>query len=336
MARPVLPTDLLALVSHNGRVYPNAAETRERLGASEASTFPLESAFERWLSFVTSRNAWISARHQRLQGLVSTRRRGGHQAWEIDCLIDTTKALDAVPGLLDCATAEAGRSGVEKLFLRLAAESVLLPVLRKAGFQPYTIEVLYARQAPAAGPSIAPSTGSGQSSGGTPEHGASSSEFAPVPLRAFSPQDHYPAYRLYNSVVPESVRRHEAATFGEWHAAQERRWLKNGVQLVAEREGRLTAWLRAASLPQGTLIDLLLEDGELAQVESHIISASEAAGGHGPQLALVPQCSVSLGRRLEEVGFEPQAQFVSLVHRTAKPVKLPKLVPAIGKTAPVT
>ena len=320
MARPVLPTDLLALMSHNGRVYPNAAETRERLGASEASTFPLESAVERWLSFVTSRNAWISARHQRLQGLVSTRRRGGHQAWEIDCLIDTTKALDAVTGLLDCATSEAGRSGAEKLFLRLAAESVLLPVVRKAGFQPYTLEVLYARQAPSAG------------SG----HGALSGEFAPAPLRAFTPQDPYPAYRLYNSLAPESVRRHEAATFGEWHAAQERRWLKNGVHLVAEREGHLTAWLRAASLPQGTLIDLLLEDGELAQVESHIISASEAAGGHGPYLALVPQCSVSLGRRLEEVGFEPQAQFVSLVHRTAKPVKLPKLVPAIGKTAPVT
>src|SRR5437867_895855 len=147
-ARAMLPTDFLALLSHRGLACRNEARPFERLGAGDSSPNPIEAAIEPWLSFATGRHAWISARRGRLHGLVSVRRRGGRQAWEIDCLMDATADFSAVTGLLECASFEAGRAGTEKIFLRLPADSALLPVVRTAGFAPYANETLYFRSAP--------------------------------------------------------------------------------------------------------------------------------------------------------------------------------------------
>ncbi len=310
-ARQVLPTDLLALVAHNGRVFPNEAKTRERIGSTETPSYPLDTALDRWLSFMTGRNTWISANGPRLQGLVSTRRRGGRQAWEVNTLIDTTKAFDATPGLLNCATAEAARAGADKIFVRLTAESPLLPVVRDSGFTPYSYETLYVAQ------------------------GLELEEDGVEEMRPFSPQDLYPAFLLYNCLVPETVRRSEAATFSEWHSAQERQWLRDGVQLVGDGEGRLSSWVRAAHLPQGTLMDLLIEDRELERLGPIIAAAGKAAGGEPPYMVLAPQCAIGLGKRLSDLGFEQTEEFVSLVHRTRRPMELKSAIPAIGKTAVV-
>src|SRR3972149_126058 len=114
-ARRVLPTDLLALVTYQGRSYRNEAWTRERLGADEAQR-PL----------ARGRGAWISVRRQRLQGLVGARRRGGRAAWEIDYLVDATPGHETVVGLLECAIAEVGRGGAQTRLLALAAGRALL------------------------------------------------------------------------------------------------------------------------------------------------------------------------------------------------------------------
>ena len=110
-ARPVLPTDLLALVSYNGRNYPNQAWTRERLGSAEPPNMTLGSAVDQFLAFARGRSTWISVRRRRLRGLVGARTRGDRQAWEIDYLIDATTQVEALPGLLECAVMDVGRSG---------------------------------------------------------------------------------------------------------------------------------------------------------------------------------------------------------------------------------
>ena len=74
-ARTVRPTDLVALVAYNGRVFPNEAHTLDRIG-KEASPHPLETALEQWFSFATGRHTWISVKGATLRGLVSARRRG--------------------------------------------------------------------------------------------------------------------------------------------------------------------------------------------------------------------------------------------------------------------
>ncbi len=310
-ARPVLPTDLLALVSYNGKVYPNEATPRERLGATEPASNAIETAIEQWLSFAVRRNAWISSRRQRLMGLVSARRRGGRQAWEIDCLIDTTASRDAVPGLLDCAVRGGGKAGAEKLFLRLNANSPLLPIAMGVGFAAYCSEHLYV------GSALALGTGS-------------------AGLRRFSPADQYPAYRLYNCVLPERTRRAEAATFGEWQAAREKQWLKGGVELVLDGPVSLAAHVRAARMAHGTLVDVTVANEALDLAQALISEAVQAAGAtSGPLMALVHEADSGLRSRLEGLGFEAREEFFSLMCRTTRVARLPKLVPAAIPTGVV-
>jgi hypothetical protein len=83
---------------------------------------------------------------------------------------------------------------------------------------------------------------------------------------------------LYTATTPEVQRRVEAVTFGEWHAAQERRWLKHdGVELVQHREGHLSAWAGAARMPWGTHV-CLNADTKAAQTADAIVAASVAGG----------------------------------------------------------
>jgi hypothetical protein len=308
----MLPTDLLALVSNRGRAYRNEAKPFERLGAGNASPNPIETALEPWFSFATGRRAWISARRGRLQGLVSARRRGGRQAWEIDCLIDTTPGLDTLPGLLACAVGEAGRAGAEKIFIRLDAASEHQSIFRAAGFAPYASEALYLKPGPV------------------------EEDETPFAIRPMTQQDLYPAFRLYNLVQPDPRRRLEAVTFSEWQACLELRWLKGGVQLVSEDPRQMTALVRAARWPQGLLVDLLVDRSAMVGLGGLIAAAAKATGAsRGPCLALVPeQCSLSA--LLEERGFERQAVYTSLVCRTAQIARLEKLLPKMPRTAVVT
>jgi hypothetical protein len=307
MARAVSPVDLFALVAFDGRVYPNEARPRECLGAAPPAQRPLETALEQWFSFATGRHAWISASGKRLHALVGARPRGARRAWEIDLLVQAGEGGDSVLGLLDCASGDAARSGVEKLFLRLPGESPLLPTVQRAGFQPYAAEELYVGSMRTA------------ATGG-------------VSLRPLARQDAYPAYRLYLSLSPEVRRQREGATFGEWQAAQERRWLRNGVQLGLERNGALTGLVRAAALPQGTAIDLLLQPDEAPLAAAVIASAHAAAGGHEPLLVLCPRSDLRLAEELGRLGLEPMESYVSLVARTTAVERVRRLVPAAAKS----
>ncbi len=307
-ARPVLPTDLLALVSYKGRRYQNEAWTRERMGASEPPG-TLGLVLDSFLAFAKGRSAWINVKHQRLQGLVGARRRGGRQAWEIDYLIDATPGGDVVPGLLECAIADAGRGGAEKLFLRLESDSQLLPIVRETGFLPYQEEVLYSRS-----------------------FGLRAN--ADTTLRPVTPSDSYLLFRLYNQLTPETARRSEAATFGEWHAAQETRWLKNGLQRIGWEHGEPTASVRAARLPQGVLMELMLTEKALDQTRAIIAAAvHDLEAGQPSIFVLLPRSAGALASRLEDAGFEPQQEFVSLMRRTTRTQTLPLILPAVAGNA---
>jgi hypothetical protein len=208
--------------------------------------------------------------------------------------------------LLDCAVAEAGRGGAEKMFLRLSAGSDLLAPVREAGFMPYQEEVLYAR-----------------GYGRDPEGEV-------VPLRPVVASDSYLLYRLYNAALPEATRRNEAATFGEWHAAQERRWLRNGVQLLSEKDGEVSGYIRAARLPQGVLVELLMRDNALDQARGMLAAAAKAVDAAGaPLFVIVPRVAEGLMRRIEDSGFSARGDYVCFVRRTTRPITMPKLLPAI-------
>lgn len=305
-ARSLLPTDILALVVHAGLSYENAAWPRERLGAGDGQP-ALSIVRDQLLAFARRRSAWVKVRRQRLQGLVGARQRGGSEAWEIDYLIDATKDHSAAIDLLECAIAEAGKDGAHKLFLRLAAGSDLLPPALETGFIAYQEETLFGLS------------------------GRLAAE--PLPLRPASTSDSYPLFRLYCSATPEAIRRCEAATFVEWHAAQERRWLRNGQQFVLEREGVIHASVRAARLPHGFMLDLLIDDEASRAVGGIVAGALSGDEPEAQVFVLVPRTAEALARGLEDVGFRPRGDFVSLVRRTARPLAMPKKVAVVAENA---
>lgn len=307
--RTLLPTDLPALLAHPGLSSANAAYPRERLGAGDSQA-TLSIVRDQLRAFARQRSAWVSLRRQRLQGLVGARQRGGNEAWEIDYLLDATKDLGQTAGLLEYAVAQAGKEGAQKLFLRLPSDSSLLQPAIQTGFVAYQEETLYLREA-----------GAGDTS-------------APDGLRIATAADSYQLFRLYCAAIPESVRRFEAASFDEWHAAQERRWYKNGPHLVVERDGGLHAAVRACRLPQGLMLDLLLGAGATEDAAGLVAAAVAAADSSGePVLVLLPQAAEATARVLQNARFTAHTHYISLMRRTTRPLALPRKVPVVAKNA---
>jgi hypothetical protein len=213
--------------------------------------------------------------------------------------------------LLDRVSDGAGRGGAEKIFLRLATESPVLAVARRAGFVPFVTESVYTHQGPV----------SAEQPGET--HSGHNGQRSVLSLRRSSRADAYPLFQLYNVAVPESVRRVEAATFAEWLAAQERRWLtRRSTQLVLERDGRLGAWTRAAADGDIGRFDLLANPRELELLEPILLAALARLSRQGILLALVPEYQEPLSRLLKRLGFERRQQYVVMA-RTAVIVKAP-------------
>src|SRR5690606_23027602 len=162
------------------------------------------------------------------------------------------------------------------VFLRLSADSDLMPAAREAGFVPYQDEVLYGLDRPL--------------------------NAVPAECRMATAADSYPLFRLYTACTPEPVRRHEAVTYAEWQAGQERRWARNGVHLVIERDRAMKASVRASRLAQGDLFEMTLYADTAAEAPGLLAAALASLDGQGsgPLLALVPTTNEPLARRLEE------------------------------------
>jgi hypothetical protein len=303
-ARTVLPTDLVALVAYDGRVYANQAMTRDRIGTQD-SPHPLETAFEQWLSFATGRHTCVSVKGATLRGLVSARKRGSKQAWEIDCLIDAAEDDSGVlMSLLDQVTGAVGRSGAMKLFVRVPRGSEIERAAARCGFQPYLREQLYRRPVEA-----------GQA------HRVTEG------LRRREKADPYPLFQLYSAAVPPEVRRIEGMTLGEWTATQET--LGRTTQYVLEDGGRLRGWLRVAGDGDLGRFDLLADH---AALDDLVEAAMAKIANREWMYSLVPEYQAGLAGRLEALGFEAADEYVVLSRRTVRPVAEAVKIPAVVQT----
>lgn len=304
--RHPLPTDLMALVSHDGRVYPNEAKTWDRLGREHAGPHPLGSALEQWFSFATGKHTWVSVSGATIRGLISARPRAKRSVWEVDCLIDADKNKEVALSLLNRMAVDIMKQGAERVFLRLAADSCLVDVARQAGFFSYAQETLYRCDAP---PRLEP---------------------PPLPLRPRTKGDSFGLFQLYGTVAPASVRAIEGTTYREWQAAQEP-WGGRPVSLVLEDGGTIVAWLRVLlgeearfSLlihPERRDVDALLQAAVVRLADSRTSFCLASDGG--------------LARRLRRLGFSPTGQYVDFARRLVQPVQ--ELVPEkLGTAVPVS
>jgi hypothetical protein len=271
----------------------NQARTWERLGTDDGGLHFLETALAQGLPLARRRHTWIAVRGLSVRGLASARPRGQHIAWEVDHL---SAADDAVgTGILEELSRSLGKESVEKVFLRLDADSPLLEASHRAGFFPCFRERLL--RVDGAPPRL---------------------ETEPAPLCERTATDAYPLFQIYNAAVPSTARSYEAVTFREWLAAQEKGRYQ---QLVLPGAGRLLAWLRLLKSGRGGAFSLLRHPDEPRTLDSLLAAAFERLADRRPIFSLVPEYDEALARRLEELGFATAAEYVLLARRLLRPVE---------------
>lgn len=292
-ARRPLPTDLVALVSFDGRVHPNEAKPLDRLGLDERA-HPLESTLEQWFSFATGKHTWVSVRGATIRGLISARQRAKRSAWEVDALIDVDEDEGVALSLFSRMIAGIVKQRAERVFLRLDSDSHLADAARKAGFFAYAKETLYRLDSsPSPGP-------------------------AEMPLRPREKSDLMGMFQLYNHAVPANVRAIEGATFREWQAAQES-WGGRAHDLLLEEDGIITAWLRIMTGSAGRFA--LISQSERFGLQEIVQAALSRLHQSRSVLCLVPDYSQSLANALESLGFQPIAGYTPYARRLVKPVE---------------
>lgn len=295
-ARRPLPTDLVALITHDGRVFPNEAKTWDRMGAEDSGPHPLGTALEQWLSFATGKHTWVSVRGATIRGLVSARRRAKRSAWEVDCLINADEDRSIAGSLLERMAADIGRQGAERVFLRVAADSSLVEIARSAGFFAYARETLYRADDPF------PVDDPG------------------LPLRPATKTDAFGIYQLYNAVTPANVRAIEGLTFREWQAAREP-WGGSPSDLVLEEGGIITGWLRLLRANGGRFA--LLVHPERRDPEAFLQAALTRLKGSQPLFCLAPAHGYPPSAQLLRLGFVAAAEYTTMAKRLARHAEEP-------------
>ncbi|MEK7248505.1 MAG: hypothetical protein AAB092_08545 [Chloroflexota bacterium] len=290
-ARRPLPTDIVALVSFDGKVYPNEAKPLDHLGL-EDRTRPLENALEQWFSFATGKHTWVSVHGATIRGLISARPRAKRSAWEVEVLINASDDESIALSLFSRMTAGVIKQGAERVFLRLASDSVIREAARSAGFFRYATETLYRREAKNWSPAN-----------------------TDVAVRTKSKNDVFGMYQLYNRVAPANVRSIEGLTLREWQAAQEK-WGGRCTDLLLEESGVITAWVRAMPGHVGR-IAVLAERGPYDQ----LLGAGLDLLQDRDVFCLVPDYNPEMASALERCSFEPVCSYMSYAKRLTKPVE---------------
>lgn len=289
-ARRPLPTDIVALVSFDGKVYPNEAKPLERLGL-EDRTRPLENALEQWFSFATGKHTWVSVHGATIRGLISARPRSKRSAWEIEVLINASDDESVALSLFSRMTSGVIKQGAERVFLRLASDSVIGEAARTAGFFRYSTETLYRREASHWRPSD-----------------------ADVPVRTKAKSDVFGMYQLYNHVAPANVRSIEGPTMREWQAALEK-WGGRCTDLLLEQDGVISAWVRTMAGHVGR-ISIVAERGPY----DDLLCAGLDVLQDRDVFCLVPDYNPELASALERHSFEPVCTYKTYAKRLTKAV----------------
>ena len=110
--------------------------------------------------------------------------------------------------------------------------------------------------------------------------------------------------------------------------------LDGATFVVSDRNGGLRAAVSASRLTHCTMLDVTLgHDAEISALELIAAGARAVEADSGPLVVTVPATSEALMRQLEDGGFRSQGEYVSLMHRTTRPLAMPRMLPIAAKNA---
>ena len=251
-----------------------------------------------------ARDAWALVERGQIRGLAAIRQRSGPHSWEISHLYTDSDSDSAVVVLLERAAAGAGSYGGERVFLRVEADSPIVPTARLAGYFPSHRETVYRRTAERRDSHIA----TDRSLFDADSH-----------LRMRRPDDDHALFRLYNAATPVKVRQLVGMTLDQWASSHER-GTGRARESVLQVEGEVNGWLRtSARFGAGNLAVRLHPDYDALTPEV-VESGLRRLKGTRTVLAVVEEYAPRFGTALERLGFEAQGECVVLVKSVAQRV----------------
>ena len=257
-------------------------------------------SFRMSLVGLRARNAWALVEHGRVRGLASIRQRSGPRSWELSHLYVGSEPGQAVVRLLERAAAGAGAYGGERVFLRVEADSPIVPTARLAGYFPSHLETVYR--------------------GTAGRRDSIHSLFdADSHLWKRLPEHDHALFRLYNAATPVKVRQLVGMTFDQWASSHERGPGKPRESALRV-EGDVQGWLRtSARFGTGNLSVRLHPDYDALTpevVEAGLRRLKETR----TVFAVVEEYAPRFATALEGLGFEAQGECVVLVKSVAQRV----------------
>ncbi len=299
MIRSLHLTDTPALLIFLGKSPANEAKVRDRLSSREFELLAAAPLLRACLISDDSKCSFVCVHQGFIQALVSLKRCRGPAAWMVDRLLLSPGREELCSELLERVGFAGDKIEAERLFLRLDSSSPAVEMARQGGFNHYLTEYLYYR---------------GQVR-----------QMEPQPsliLRPRSSADEHGLFRLYSGAAPLQVRSVEGMTLQEWSQSRDKdaTW-----ELVLEKEGQISAWLRIRLGRTAGRFEIVAEPGakELEQLVDYSMTALK---GRHPVYCLVSEYQQQLQRILEEKGFSRVASYACLSKHLAVRVREPQLV----------
>lgn len=300
MIRALRLTDVVAFLALRNRAVLNEALIRPE----DIPAIPslLQSFFRR--SIEMGSQTWVDVQGGQIEGVVAVRPRMGGDIWDVDQLLvgPAGDASAVCRELLAHVSAAARDAGVQKVFLRVRADSPVKLSARRAGFFEYARELVYKLP-----------------------------EFTPLPkpeTSVFRPRKrahHHAIFQLYSASVPCPVREMEGMTLHEWRLVDgwgftptELRVGLIGLQprrrdLVLERDGKVVVWAQVDN--KNRRLSLLAHPSEPPEViRNSLLFGLAQFRSAGPIACPVRTYQGQLAGFLEEQGFGLFAEHALLSH----------------------
>jgi hypothetical protein len=224
----------------------------------------------------------------------------------IDFLLLDEQDEECCFSLLEMLSDAAEELEVEKIFLRLSAESPLLNAAKDAGFSPYVTEHLYRFE-----------NEKGKTINGKHE--------VPALLRYKKSSHEYGLFQLYRACVPTPVRCVEGMTFKEWQETKDKDAGKLEREWVYEKEDSFVGWLRLSITGGSGHFEIMARaDGELEQLVEYSL---ESLRSYRYLFCLTPEFQQELKHLLESRGFVEVARYSALVKELVIRAQQPCFMP---------
>ena len=247
-----------------------------------------------------SAGAWVCVGEEGILGLASVRQRSGPKSWELSHLYADSSSDQAVVRLLERAAAGAGLRGAERVFLRVAADSPLIPSARKAGYFPSHLEIVY----------------QGTVAISEPSHSLFDADSH---LRPRRPDDDLALFRLYNAATPVKVRQLVGMTLDQWASSHERgpgRTQESALQVEDEVQG----WLCTSTRSGRGSLSVRLHPNYDALTSEVVEAGLKRLKSVRAVYAIAEEYAPRLATSLDGFGFEALGEYVVLVNSVARRV----------------